>query len=94
MKDIEVWWKRIGCQRQPSFSTGEQVAMAAEIKELREALDESADYRSLLKKYMLIVSAQANNEFLTAADAFEAQVYLLPEDLYELKVMRKEADRE
>lgn len=48
MTDIEQWWHRLGCTRNPGIHTGEESAMCAEIRELRAALEraESALTRS------------------------------------------------
>ena len=55
--DIEVWWKRLGCIRNPGTHTGEESARDAEIKELRQALAERVSHLELLKKYMKLIVA-------------------------------------
>lgn len=52
LEDIEVWWKRLCCIRNPGTHTGEEAARDAEIKELRKALAERVSHLELLKKYM------------------------------------------
>lgn len=66
--DIEVWWKRIGCVRNPGIHTGEESAMGAEIGELRKALAERMNHLELLKKYMRVSVACSNaNDFSSIA---------------------------
>lgn len=60
-KYIDPWWKRIGCMRDPGIQTGEESAMSAEIRELREALmsaeKDAARYQWLQKADLTDVDA-------------------------------------
>lgn len=38
LSEIQTWWQRFGCVRNPGTHTGEESLRDAEIKELREAL--------------------------------------------------------
>lgn len=58
LEDIEVWWKRLGCIRNPGTHTGEEAARDAEIKDLRQALAERVSHLELLKKYMIAVQKE------------------------------------
>ena len=90
LEDIEVWWKRLGCIRNPGTHTGEESARDAEIKELRQALAERVNHLELLKKYMRHVAEEEGIDFTRRLNSDDNETRFTDDEVEELERISQE----